>query len=43
MKRFHMFSMLPERDQKAIVQLINSSVATGASRRNGFMGERNGH
>jgi hypothetical protein len=42
-KRFQMISTLPERDQKAVVRLINSLVAAGASRRNGSVGERNGH
>jgi len=42
-KRFQMISTLPERDQKAVVRLVNSLVAAGASRRNGAVGERNGH
>jgi transcriptional regulator with XRE-family HTH domain len=42
-KRFQMISTLPERDQKAVVRLINSLVAAGASRRNGSLGERNGY
>jgi hypothetical protein len=37
-----MISTLPERDQKAVVRLINSLVAAGAGRKNGSMGERNG-
>jgi transcriptional regulator with XRE-family HTH domain len=41
-KRFQMISTLPERDQTAVVRLINSLVAAGASRRNGSVGERNG-
>jgi hypothetical protein len=41
-KRFQMISTLPERDRKAVVRLINSSVAAGASRRIGSVGERNG-
>ena len=38
-KKFQMISTLPERDQKAVVRLINSLVAAGASRRSGSMGE----
>src|SRR5208283_5871503 len=34
-KRFRMVSSLPERDQKAVIRLINSLVAAGAPRRNG--------
>jgi len=41
-KRFQMISTLPERDQKAVIRLINSLVAAGASRKNGSMGEHNG-
>jgi transcriptional regulator with XRE-family HTH domain len=41
-KRFQMISTLPERDQKAVVRLINSLVAAGASRRSGSVGEHNG-
>ena len=41
-KRFQMISTLPERDQKAVVRLINSLVAVGASRRNGAAEEHNG-
>ncbi len=41
-KRFQMISTLPERDQKAVVRLVNSLVAAGASRKNGSMGEHNG-
>jgi transcriptional regulator with XRE-family HTH domain len=40
-KRFQMISTLPERDQKAVIRLINSLVAAGASRKNGVQGERN--
>lgn len=40
-KRFQMVSTLPERDQKAVIRLINSLVAVGAARRNGA-GERSG-
>lgn len=39
-KRFQMISTLPERDQKAVVRLINSLVAAGP--RNGAQGERHG-
>jgi hypothetical protein len=41
-KRFQMISTLPERDQKAVIRLINSLVAAGASHKNGGVGERNG-
>ncbi|MEO8663439.1 MAG: helix-turn-helix transcriptional regulator [Bryobacteraceae bacterium] len=41
-KRFQIISTLPERDQKAVVRLVKSLVAAGASRRNGAVGERNG-
>jgi len=41
-KRFQMISTLPERDQKAVIRLINSLVAVGASRRNGAAEEHNG-
>lgn len=40
-KRFQMVTALPERDQKAVIRLINSLVGVGASRRNGEQGERN--
>lgn len=40
-KRFQMVTALPERDQKAVIRLINSLVGAGASRRNGEQGERN--
>lgn len=40
-KRFQMISTLPERDQKAVVRLINSLVATGPVNRNAVQGERN--
>jgi hypothetical protein len=36
-----MISTLPERDQKAVVRLINSLVAASASRKSGSMGEHN--
>lgn len=39
-KRFQMVSTLPERDQKAVIRLINSLVAAGAVRKNGSVGER---
>ena len=39
-KRFQMISTLPERDQKAVVRLINSLVAAGPAHRNGSRGER---
>ena len=41
-KRFQLVSALPERDQKAVIRLINSVVAVGSLRRNGAEGERNG-
>jgi hypothetical protein len=41
-KKFQMISTLPERDQKAVVRLINSLVAAGASRKTGSMREHNG-
>jgi len=41
-KRFQMISTLPERDQKAVVRLINSLVAAGVSRKNASMGVHNG-
>lgn len=41
-KRFQMISTLPERDQKAVIRLINS-LAAGPVRRNGAQGERHGH
>ena len=39
-KRFRMVSSLPERDQKALIRLINSLVAGSAPRRNGSVGQR---
>ncbi len=39
-KRFQMISTLPERDQKAVVRLINSLVVAGP--RNCAQGERHG-
>jgi transcriptional regulator with XRE-family HTH domain len=39
--RFQMISTLPERDQKAMVRLINSLVAAGPVNRNAVHGERN--
>jgi transcriptional regulator with XRE-family HTH domain len=41
-KRFQMISTLPERDRKAVIRLIHSLGAAGASRKNGSMGEHNG-
>lgn len=41
-KRFRMVTVLPERDQKAVIRLINSLVAAGSVRRNGAQGERHG-
>lgn len=41
-KRFQMISALPERDQKAVIRLINSLVAAVPVRKNGAQGERHG-
>jgi len=43
-RRFQMIATLPERDQKAVVRLINSLVAASSLRRNSSApgGERNG-
>lgn len=41
-KRFQMISTLPERDQKAVIRLINSLVAAVPVRKNGAQGERHG-
>jgi len=41
-RRFQMISILPERDQKAVVRLVSSLVAAGALRKNGSLGEHNG-
>ncbi len=43
-KRFQMITTLPERDQKAVVRLINSLVAATSIRKNGGTqgGERHG-
>lgn len=40
-KRFQLVSSLPERDQKAVIRLINSLVAAAPVRRSGPQGERN--
>jgi transcriptional regulator with XRE-family HTH domain len=40
-KRFQMVTALPEKDQRAVIRLINSLVAVGATRKNGSLGERN--
>ncbi len=39
-KRFQMIATLPERDQKAVVRLINSLVAASSIRKNGAEGEQ---
>jgi transcriptional regulator with XRE-family HTH domain len=39
-KRFQLVSELPERDQKAVIRLINSLVAVGSVRKNHTSGER---
>jgi hypothetical protein len=36
-----MVTALPEKDQRAVIRLINSLVAVGATRKNGSLGERN--
>jgi transcriptional regulator with XRE-family HTH domain len=41
-KRFQMIASLPERDQKAVVRLINSLVAAAPARRAGSQGDRHG-
>ena len=41
-KRFQMISTLPERDQKAVVRLINSLVAAVPVRKSGTQGEQHG-
>jgi transcriptional regulator with XRE-family HTH domain len=41
-KKFQMIATLPERDQKAVVRLINSLVAASSIRKNGVEGDRNG-
>jgi len=41
-KRFQRLSILPERDQKAVIRLINSLVAAVPIRKNGAQGERHG-
>lgn len=38
-KRFQRVTALPDRDQKAVIRLINSLVAGSASRRNDSFGE----
>jgi transcriptional regulator with XRE-family HTH domain len=40
-KRFQMVTALPEKDQRAVIRLINSLAAVGATRKNGSLGERN--
>jgi transcriptional regulator with XRE-family HTH domain len=40
-KRFQMVTALPEKDQRAVIRLINSLAAVGAMRKNGSLGERN--
>jgi hypothetical protein len=39
-KRFQMVTVLPEKDQRAVIRLINFLVA-GAPRRTGSVGDRN--
>jgi transcriptional regulator with XRE-family HTH domain len=40
-KRFQMVTALPEKDQRAVIRLINSLAAIGATRKNSSLGERN--
>jgi hypothetical protein len=40
-KRFQMVTALPEKDQRAVIRLINSLAAIGATRKNGSLGEQN--
>jgi transcriptional regulator with XRE-family HTH domain len=40
-KRFQMVTALPEKDQRAVIRLINSLAAVGVMRKNGSLGERN--
>lgn len=41
-KRFQMIATLPERDQKAVIRLINSLAASVPVRKNGAQGDRHG-
>lgn len=41
-KRFQVVTQLPEKDQRAVIRLINSLAAVAAPRRNGAQGERHG-
>jgi transcriptional regulator with XRE-family HTH domain len=41
-KRFQMVTALPEKDQRAVIRLINSLAAAVPARRNGTPGERHG-
>ena len=41
-KRFQMVTVLPEKDQRAVIRLINSLAAIAAPRKNGTQGERHG-
>ena len=41
-KRLWKVTALPEKDQRAVIRLINSLVTVGAARRNGSLGEHNG-
>jgi transcriptional regulator with XRE-family HTH domain len=40
-KRFQMVTALPEKDQRAVIRLINSLAAVGAARKSSSLGERN--
>jgi hypothetical protein len=42
-KRFQVVTQLPEKDQRAVIRLINSLAAVAAPRRNAAQGEHNGH
>jgi len=41
-KRFQVVTQLPEKDQRAVIRLINSLAAVAAPRRNAEQGEHNG-
>lgn len=42
-KRFQVVTQLPEKDQRAVIRLINSLAAVATPRRHATPGERNGH
>jgi len=41
-KRFQMVTVLPEKDQRAVIRLINSLAAIAPPRKNGTQGDRHG-